>query len=455
MVPDKDPLSLTPIVDSDKLNKRPLEVTPPAIENKITRNNEKAPEASKQLFNHSEPDTARMDENAPATMKAITEYFNAKFDCFQSDLKSVKTDIGKLNDAFKDLNDLKERLDTSDTDRGRLSGQVVELKNEIVLLQAKPFPPNIDKMKEDLKNEIKNELKDEIKAEIKKELQEEISSDIKTDVKTELSSMYEGPWLNMVEEEIRRHEAGMVISGHNFEQINVQQVRYFLKNNLALGARSDTMAIRSVTVLTRGKGPNPRLSVLIMFGSIAERNECIRQSFNLSRGTTLDKFVPKRYEAQYRAYKEQAWKLRESMNVNTWIGFEGHTLVLKQKEKDAGGQKFSWHIFDSWTPKVTDPPPNLKKNPNKTTSAESRIIEKDAPNKMLVFSGHKGADELSEFESKLKSELLGQEDFELIEKISPARKGSFVLHFYDQKSSTAFKNKYSGQEFLGGKIRLA
>ena len=111
MVPDKDPLSLTPIVDSDKLNKRPLEVTPPAIENKITRNNEKAPEASKQLFNHSEPDTARMDENAPATMKAITEYFNAKFDCFQSDLKSVKTDIGKLNDAFKDLNDLKERLE--------------------------------------------------------------------------------------------------------------------------------------------------------------------------------------------------------------------------------------------------------------------------------------------------------------------------------------------------------
>ena len=74
---------------------------------------------------------------------------------------------------------------------------------------------------------------------------------------------------------------------------------------------------------------------------------------------------------------------------------------------------------------------------------------------MLVFSGHKGIDKLSEFESKLKSELLGQEDFELIEKISPARKGSFVLHFYDQKSSTAFKNKYSGQEFLGGKIRLA
>ena len=97
----------------------------------------------------------------------------------------------------------------------------------------------------------------------------------------------------------------------------------------------------------------------------------------------------------------------------------------------------------------------IKKNFNKTTSAESEIIERDATNKMLFFSGHKGADELTEFESKLKSELLAQEDVELIEKISPARKGSFVLHFHDQKSVTAFKNKYSGQEFLGGKIRLA
>ena len=74
---------------------------------------------------------------------------------------------------------------------------------------------------------------------------------------------------------------------------------------------------------------------------------------------------------------------------------------------------------------------------------------------MLFFSGHKGVTEKAEFESKLKTELLGQEDLELIEKISAARKGTFVLHFRDQKSIIAFKNKYSGQEFLGGKIRLS
>ena len=241
----------------------------------------------------------------------------------------------------------------------------------------------------------------------------------------------------------------MVIIGHNF-----QQVKVFLRENLNLGARADTIAIRSVTILSRGRGTNPRLSVLVMLGSIAERNECIRQSFNLSRGINLDKYVPKRYEAQYRAFKEQAWKLRESMNVNTWIGFEDHALVLKQKEKDTEGSKFSWNIFDSWTPKVTDPPPTLKKNANKAASAESRSIDKEVTSKMLFISGHKNVVDAAEFENKLKSELVGQEDHSLIERISPARRGNFVLHFQDKNAVMAFKNKYSGQDFLGGKVNL-
>ena len=72
---------------SEEIDSRALEVTPPTIENKITRNNEKVPEASKQskqlIFNHSEPNSARMDENAPVTMKSLTDYFDSKFDCFQ------------------------------------------------------------------------------------------------------------------------------------------------------------------------------------------------------------------------------------------------------------------------------------------------------------------------------------------------------------------------------------
>ena len=444
MIPaEKDPLSLTPIVNPEKSSKRPLEATPPAVENKNIRNDQQT-EVTKQLFTHTEPNTASMDENAPVTMKSITEYFDAKFDRFQADLTEVKKDIGKLNVALDDLTDLKERIDTGDSDRARLSGEVVVLKNEIVLLQSKPFPANIEKMKDDLKTELKNELKEEVKGELKKELLNELTGDIKADMKTELSSLYESQWLSMVEDEIRRHEAGLVIIGHNFQQVNAQQVKVFLRENLNLGARADTIAIRSVTVLSRGRGNNPRLSVLVMLGSIAERNECIRQSFNLSRGTNLDKYVPKRYEAQYRAFKEQAWKLRESLNVNTWIGFEDRALVLKQKEKDSDGSKFSWNVFDSWIPKVTDPPPASKRNAGKASTADSKSINKDATSKMLFISGHKDVVDVSVFENKLKSELVGQEDHGLIERISPARRGNFVLHFNDKDAVIAFKSKYSG-----------
>ena len=182
-----------------------------------------------------------------------------------------------------------------------------------------------------------------------------------------------------------------------------------------------------------------------------------KADFNLARGVTLDKYVPKRYEAQYRAFKEQAWKLRESMNVNTWIGFENHSLVLKQKEKDVEGKKFSWIIFDQWTPRVTDPPPNQKKNASRgdLVAAESKVLNKEATSKMIFFYGHKkNFDNIAEFELNLKSEFLGQEDRDLIEKVTAARKGTFVLYFHDKNAVAAFKNKYSGHEFHGGKIRL-
>ena len=178
MVPEKDPLSLTPALELEKPQKRPLEITPPSTENKSIRNSYQT-EASKQLvFTHSEPDTARMGEDTPVTIKSITEYFDAKFDRFQNDLSVVKADIGKLNDALTDLNVLKSRIEDGDTDRARISGQVVELQNEIVLLQSKPLPPNIDKMKNDLKNELKNELKAELKAEILEESLGNIATDI-------------------------------------------------------------------------------------------------------------------------------------------------------------------------------------------------------------------------------------------------------------------------------------
>ena len=128
--------------------------------------------------------------------------------------------------------------------------------------------------------------------------------------------------------------------------MSVEQLKAFLRTDLHYGGKADTQVISSISTLSRGRGPNPRISVLIMFGSIVERNECLRQSYHLGKGISLDKFVPKRYEEQYRIFKQQAWKLRSTMNVNTWIGFEDQKLVLKQKEKEVNGRRFAWSFYD-------------------------------------------------------------------------------------------------------------
>ena len=99
----------------------------------------------------------------------------------------------------------------------------------------------------------------------------------------------------MLMDEIRRHECGMVISGYGWPNgVSTEQVKVFLRNDLHYGSRADTQVIRSVSTLSRGRGPSPRMSVLVMFGSIIERNECLRQSYHLAKGISIDKFVPKR-----------------------------------------------------------------------------------------------------------------------------------------------------------------
>ena len=74
---------------------------------------------------------------------------------------------------------------------------------------------------------------------------------------------------------------------------------------------------------------------------------------------------------------------------------------------------------------------------------------------MLFLSGYKADLTLNELQDKMKTELIGNEDYAQIEKITAGRKGTVVLHFLDQTFITAFKKKYADKEFQGGNIRLA
>ena len=90
------------------------------------------------------------------------------------------------------------------------------------------------------------------------------------------------------------------------DSVHADQARNFCKESLKLGENANSLTIRSVSTLSKGRGPNPKLTILIMFGSIPERNEVLRHSYQLPKGVNVDKFMPKRFETKYREFEDKA-----------------------------------------------------------------------------------------------------------------------------------------------------
>jgi hypothetical protein len=250
----------------------------------------------------------------------------------------------------------------------------------------------------------------------------------------------------MLLDKISKHDPGMVIHGYNWTNgITVDQARAFCKDSLKFGDKADDLVIKSVT----------RIIVLVMLGSAKERNDCLRQSFNLEKGISLKKYMPKRFETMYRKFEDKAFKLRANLNVNTWTGFEGYKLVLKQKEKDGSdGQKYDWVIFDEYSPKPSDTPVVNRGEAKKNNGRASTIIKKDVFDSMAFLSGFPDTIKEEEVVEKVKTSFIGKDDLESVKNVTANKKGSVILSFSDSKQATAFVEKYMNTEFLGKKIRL-
>ena len=123
-----------------------------------------------------------------------------------------------------------------------------------------------------------------------------------------------------------------------------------------LGMSTDSvekLQIVEIRFLGQKKTDNPP-PTLVKLGTTQERNLILRQSHNLGKGESLDKFVPKRYLSTYKKLKKEAWKLRVFLDLATNLDFNGHLLTLKYKKKDDGGMKYDWTIHTEWAPAATD-----------------------------------------------------------------------------------------------------
>ena len=440
---ESDPLKLTPRPENTA--KRALEITPPVTENKSVRLVHPPPsfptlEATSIPASTVVTDTDAM-EDLKETITGLVQGLNL----------NLSAKIEKMDAKLETLDEIKADIREGKEDREQMKEDLRDLRAEIDDMKAAPLPPNIQ---ENVRKAIEAELAGEVMDAVRDKLTEEVTAQ----VKSELTPMYEAQFVHSVLDEVRRHDPGMVIFGYNWSNgISQEQFRFFCKTNLkySTGA-ADSISLRSVTTLSRGKGTNPKVTVLVMFGSVGERDECLRQSFNLTKGIGMDKYMPKRYEEQYIKYKDTARKLRTAMSVSTFIGFQGYDLVLKQKQKNADGGRFGWVIYDKWTPKVTDQISSSQKvNSRSDTASASTSIDLNAMKRMVFISGFSSELDGPDTVNMVKTSLVGEEDYVLIEKIECPKKNSVVIYFHEDKVIPAFVKKYSNKEFLGARARLS
>ena len=135
--------------------------------------------------------------------------------------------------------------------------------------------------------------------------------------------------------------------------------------------------------------------------------------------------MPKCFEQQYRKFREKAKNLRTALNVSTYIGFEKHQLVLKQKQKDTSTQKFGWVVFDSWFPQVTDHLQATHQTSSNSIGA-SPAIAVDVLSNLIFISGIRMDSSKEETEQQILTIFLGTEDSQLVEKaVVPKKWGCY------------------------------
>ena len=309
---------------------------------------------------------------------------------------------------------------------------------EVQALQEKPLPPNM--------SGILEEMKASIKADVLKEVKDEMDTIRNIQHKSHLL------------EEIRRHDPGMIIFGHAWaDGVSINQVRGLLRTRLQYGNRADSVTVKAATLLSSGRGTNLRQTVLVMFGSVSERDECLRQSYHLV-GTSISfiKYMPKCFEQQYRKFREKAKNLRTALNVNTYIGFEGHELVLKQKQKDTATQKFGWVVFDRWHPHATEHShANLNQQISGASIGASQAIAVDALSHMIFITGIKTDTSKEVVENNFVSEFIGTEDRQMVERAVMPKAGNAILHLISGADAKALSLKYNGKEFKGAILKVS
>ena len=179
------------------------------------------------------------------------------------------------------------------------------------------------------------------------------------DLEKSLSKNIDLQWKETLRNEILTAETDLILNGIESEKMkNGSDFLSFCKQSLKLDDVSlAKINVLSVNPMVRANQKDKKPSILIKLAHFSERNICLKNSFNLPKGSSIDRSVPKRYLQKYKELKTKAWKIRTSQSLKTRIDFEGHMLCLKVRKRDEGTIKYGWTIHEEFSPSPSSVPP--------------------------------------------------------------------------------------------------
>ena len=102
---------------------------------------------------------------------------------------------------------------------------------------------------------------------------------------------------------------------------------------------------------------------LILFSNPSDRNLVLSFSKNLKNPKlSIEKHIPKIYQAEYKKFKNIAAKFRliPDMNCQTQITFDSHLMLLRYKARDTHNQKFQYITHSEFYPPMEQASSHLK-----------------------------------------------------------------------------------------------
>ena len=343
------------------------------------------------------------------------ETFSKKLDTQDQKHEVVNVNVTALNANFENF---KQAMETNNK---VLEDKMNTMEGEFVKLHDK-VETSVTKTTE------------EVKAAIVPIIENEVAPKLKEEVKHEILKTVDGTWKAQLAEKVKEHEKSLIVFGFQVTMNPFDDAIELIENVLKVDKRTIERILMTGAIRLGQGGPNKPPPLLINFSCSSDRNLILSFSKNLKNTKiSIEKHVPKIYQAEYKRFKNIAQKLRllPETNYQTQISFDSHLMLLRYKARDTATQKFQYTTHSEYYPPMSQAASDLKSSlhipPGTIPTPVITPDVRDRVNNSFTMSGMTTERTQETFERQFK-EYVKTEDRSSIVGVKLLRKNMAVIY---------------------------